>query len=127
MRKRIQLHNRKDSIMTFIAKDIEWDIDIDEIYEKIDNMRVEVAAVTLGISKDTYANMTTEERHDFIYDTYHHNRKSADELFNLPETIEIPEEFGITDTEDDMSDVTDWISDEYGFCIKGYAVEEKAA
>ena len=107
----------------FIAYDINWDIDMDNIFSAFDEMTVEKASNILGIPCTTYSNMTTEERHDYIYDTYHHNRKSASELFDLPEEIEIPDVFEIKSENDDMSDVTDWISDEYGWCINGYSVK----
>lgn len=107
---------------TLIASDIEWDIDMDEIYEKMDEIAIDKAAEILGISAVRYGNMTPSEQHDLIYDTIHHNRKSmfmAEELFDLPEEIVLPDELKDTD------DITDYISDTYGFCIEGYTLSSE--
>lgn len=96
------------------ATNIKWDIDIEEAYELLDNMTAEQAAKALEIPKDMYANMTTEERHDYAYDAFHHNRVSLEEFVGLPDEVEIPE--GLTDDED----ISDWLSDEYGYCHEGF-------
>lgn len=99
-----------------IASNIQWDYDFDEIYEKLDSMSAENAAEALGISYERYANMTTEERHDYAYDLFHHCPGAACEFLGLPNEIEIPAE--LTDEED----ISDWLSDEYGYCHKGFAL-----
>lgn len=107
----------------FIAYDILWDFDEEEILEAIDRLTYQTAAEILGLPKERYANMTTSERHDVALDVFHHRPGAADELFGLPEEVEIPQEFGITSEQDDFGEVTDWLSDEYGFFIKGYRVK----
>jgi hypothetical protein len=96
------------------AVNILWDIDIEEAYERLDELSNEVAAQELDIPLQTYANMTTEERHDWAYDRFHHNRVALDEFMGLPSTIDIPE--GLTE----IDDISDWVSDEYGFCHGGF-------
>lgn len=108
----------------FIAYDIDWDINMEEIYEVFDAMPYKKAAEALGLSSERYANMHTDERHDYIFDCFHHNRTNAAEFVGLPDEVEIPDEFGITNTDDDMQYVTDWLSDEYGYCINGYKVRK---
>ena len=113
----------------FIAYDINWDVDIDEIYDLLDDSTVAKAAELLEISPERYAAMTTEERHDYAYDKIRHNRLDAAEMVGLPDEVEIPEDileyYEITSVDDDMSYITDWLSDEYGYCINGYEVAEK--
>ena len=75
-----------------VAYNIDWDIDIEEMYDILDNSTVTAAAKMLEISPERYANMTTEERHDYAYDKIHHNRLDAAEMLGLPDEVEIPED-----------------------------------
>lgn len=126
-----ETYNEEEETMDkrIIAYNIDWDVDMDEIYELLDNSTVEKAAELLEISPERYAAMTTEERHDYAYDKVHHNRLAAAEMVGLPDEVEIPEDileyYEITSVDDDMSDITDWLSDKYGYCIYGYEVKEK--
>ena len=111
-----------------VACNIDWDIDIEEMYDILDNSTVTQAAKMLEIPLERYDNMTTEERHDYAYDKIHHNRLDAAEMLGLPDEVVIPEDvlehYGIVSKDDDMSDITDWLSDEYGYCIKGYEIKD---
>ena len=114
----------------FIAHNIDWDVDIEEIYDLLDDSTTAKAAELLEISPERYAAMTTEERHDYAYDKVHHNRLDAAEMIGLPDEVEIPEDvleyYEISSIDDDMSDITDWLSDEYGYCINGYEVRKSS-
>lgn len=99
------------------ALNINWEIDFDEIYEKLDEMTAEKAAKALEISEEKYANMSTEERHDYAYDYFRHRIRAMEEFVGLPEEVEIPE--GITDEED----ITNYLSDEFGYLIRGYKLD----
>ena len=99
------------------AYNIDWDINIEEALDILDEMDYKDAASALGISVDAYANMTTEERHDYAYDLFHHCPGELEDFMNLPTKVEIPKE--LTNEED----ITEWLSDEYGFCIKGYKLD----
>jgi len=101
------------------AINVQWDFDMDEVYEKLDNMIPEKAAEELGIPKDTYGRMATEERHDYAYDLFHHCPASLDEFMGLPDAIAVPA--GMTDPED----ISEWLSDEYGFCHRGFELKEE--
>lgn len=57
------------------AYDIEWDIDIEEAFEKLDTMTLEEAAAALDIPKEI---------------------------------------------EDDEETISDWLSDEFGWCHRGF-------
>lgn len=99
-----------------IAKDVQWDIDIDEVNDYLDEISEEKAAELLELPLSTYHNMTEEERHDYAYDCIHHNKLRAAEIMNVPEDVLIPE--GIYDPED----ISDWLSDEYGWCHEGFSI-----
>lgn len=100
------------------AKNIQWDFDTEEICERILNLSVDAASKILGVPPKRYANMTSEERMDYALDACHHCPATADELFGLPDEIEIPN--GLTATED----ISDWLSDTYGFCHNGFELYE---
>lgn len=97
---------------------IEWNIDMDEVYEKLDGMTSEKASEVLGIPLNTYCNMTTSEKHDYAYDTFHHNLGMLYDFMGLPEEVELPE------TLKEAEDITYWLSDTYGFCIDTYDIIE---
>ena len=99
------------------AYNIDWDIDIEEALEQLDEMDYKKAASVIGVSADQYANMTTGERHDYAYDLWHHCPGLLDEFVGLPSEVKIPKEL------QDDADITDWLSDEYGFCINGYQLD----
>lgn len=63
---------------------IKWDIDMDQIYDKLDNMTAENAAEALSLPKEAYANMTTGERHDYAYETFNNHDDMAAEFMGLP-------------------------------------------
>lgn len=100
------------------ATNIKWDIDMDQIYEKLDSMTAESAAEALSLPKETYANMTTDERHDCAYDTFHGHDDMSAEFMELPTEVDIPD-----DISDDEDAVSDYLSDEYEFCHKGFSLE----
>jgi len=109
-----------DTNITLKATHIKWDVDIDEAIEKLDEMTTENAAEALGIGKDTYANMTTEERHDFAYDLWHHSPSALHEFMSVPEEVVIPDPLN---TEWDENTISDYISDETGWCHEGFVIE----
>ena len=48
-----------------------------------------------------------------------------EDLDNLPEEVLVPEDvyLGAEDKEEAMDIVSDWLSDEYGFCLYGFKCE----
>lgn len=102
-----------------LVTNIQWDIDIEEVFEILDEMRVEKAAEAIDLPIDSYANMSTEERHDWAYDYFHHRSGALDEFMDLPKEIKIPKELK------DEDDISDWLSDTYGFCHKEFTIKEE--
>lgn len=47
------------------------------------------------------------------------NLPTEEEIPNLPTEVEIPNE--ITD----LDDAVDWLSDEYGYCVESFEIEEE--
>lgn len=99
------------------ATDIKWDVDIDEGFDKLDEMPSDIAAEYLGVPKETYANMTTSERHDYAYDVWRHNRKSLSEFVGAPNEVTLP-----SNVLWDEDSISEYLSDEYGWCHEGFRI-----
>ena len=100
---------------------IEWVVSDEEIMDRLDNMTAEQAAEKLGIPYNTYANMTTEERHDYAFDAFRHNRADRAEFVGLSDEVELPE--GAETWEND--EITDYLCEEYGYYTNGYNLPER--
>lgn len=100
------------------ACNIIWDIDMKQILEKLDDMTADNAVKALQIPYQTFINMSTSEIHDYAYDMFEHNQAAATEFMGLPEEVEIPDSVGT-----DEDDISDWLSDEYEFCHKGFTLD----
>ena len=108
----------KKNVKGLVAYDIQWDVDMDDIYEKFDDMSVEKAADILACPKRVYANMHDGERHDLIHDRFHHNMLDAAEFVGLPNEVALPKEIIAEE------DISNYLSDEYGYCYEGYSLKE---
>ena len=96
------------------AYDIEWDIDPKEALEHLDEMTNAKAAKSLDLTEDKYASLSISERHDLALDIWKHSPSSLEEIMGLPDKVEIPTD--LTNEED----ISDWLSEEYGFCHDGF-------
>ena len=85
------------------AINIKWDVDMYDIYDRLDDMTAEEAAESLGISKHIYANMTTSERHNLAYETFYGHDDLVAEFMNRPTEVEIPEDLAKKYEEDRKS------------------------
>ena len=110
------------------ALNIKWDIDIEEAYATLDDMTSKRAAEVLGIPVEIYNNMTTEERHDYAYDYFKKSPSSLAELCGVPVEADIPAEIAedpeyVGDREGLVEHISDWLSDEYGYCHEGFGLD----
>lgn len=110
---------KKDKPMrpVITATDIRWSVDIDEGLDKLDGMPSDKAAEYLDIPKETYANMTTSERHDYAYDVWRHNRKSLSEFVGAPNEVTLP-----SNVLWDEDSISEYLSDKYGWCHEGFRI-----
>ena len=102
--------------MNMKAVNIDWDVDYDEVYEKLDEMTVSNAAKVLELPEQTYANMSTSERHDYAYDKFRHSPGSLYDFMELPEEVVLPKEIV-------EEDAADYLSDTYGYCINSLSIK----
>lgn len=99
------------------AVNIKWDIDIEDVIEKLDNMTAENAAEALDIPYQEYVNMSTSEIHDYAYDVFERSQSIIADIMGLPEEVDIPEDV-------DEEDIEDYISDEVGYTFSEYELCE---
>lgn len=95
-------------------RNIEWDIDIDDVLETIGEMTVKEVAEVLGLPEDTYANMNNSERNDCIYGMFERSPKAKADLLGLPSDANIP---------DDTEEIADYLSDKYEFCVISFEIQ----
>lgn len=103
---------------TMKAFNIEWAIDDAQILEVFDDMSTEDAAEALKIPCRKYSRMTISDRHKLILSHFRHCPGDLYDFFELPEEVDIPEELEGADE----SDVTEWLSDEWGYFVLSYSL-----
>ncbi|MCR4749332.1 MAG: hypothetical protein K5877_05910 [Lachnospiraceae bacterium] len=64
--------------------------------------------------------MTTSEIHDYAYDLFRHSPAILYEFLDLPVEVELPEELGNTANDYYNEDITEWLSDTYGYCVETF-------
>jgi len=117
-----------------IAKNIDWDIDKEDIVVELDNMTEEKASKLLGVSLETYESMTEDERYDIAEDLLRHNKISLNDFFKLPDEVEVPMRVvyyslnEVFENEDEkriqlQEDIVNYITDSLGFCINGCNID----
>ena len=112
--------NFSKSLPKIVVTDITWDVDTEEALEMLDNMTDEEAAKALSFPREIYSDMTKEESHDYALDAWHHNRVDICEFVGLPDKVLIsvdPDGDGW-----DIDDISEYLSDEYGYCHDGFRV-----
>lgn len=88
------------------AVNIQWDIDMRYIMETIDNFSDEYASKLFKTDKDTYSNLSLEEKQKLVENFIKSESNPLEKLLTLPSRVEIPE-----DVEKD--DISDWLTDYY--------------
>lgn len=105
----------------FKATNIKWNVDVDDVMNYIHEDGYDQATEILGLSGPNYANMTDKERDDYICDAIAKDKSIAAKLIGLPSEVEIPDNMITFDTDTDA--ISDFISDEIGFCHAGFEIE----
>lgn len=105
------------------AVNIQWDVDSDEILERLNDTELSELASLLQISEPQLAVMDREERFDLAMDRFRHSPALLDRFLGLPDEVEIPQEIvNYSYENDDERDeaISDYLSEEYGYCLDGY-------
>lgn len=101
-----------------IATNIQWVIDPEQAFEKLDEMKPEQAAECIQVSLEQYNTMSIKECHERAQFCWHHNFTDLEEFMGLPDSVEIPS--GL-ETEEDITEYLCW---EYGTFFEGYSILE---
>ncbi len=96
------------------VSDIEWDFDVADILSVLDNVDIYRQAEILNTPTAALAQMSDEELEKLV------EQKYQDEYFHLQdEAMDLPDEVDIFDDEvEDEAEAADWLSEEYGFCVR---------
>ena len=94
------------------ATDIDWDVSMEDVYDRLYAMKESDAAKCLGVTESEFDSMSEGEREELADRLYEGSDTRRMELFHLPHEVEIPK-----DVDDDS--VCDWLSEEFGFCCFG--------
>lgn len=104
---------------------VQWDFDMDEVYERLDSMSEKAAADALEVALSDYSRMSVLERHDLAEHLFHHCPAKLDEFVGLPDEIEVPDPItsAYSDPEELEEVISDWLSEEFGYCHSGFEVK----
>lgn len=93
---------------------IDWSIEMDEVYEMLDKINPEEATELLDIKMT----MSDEEKHNYVESLSRHCPGKIYEFLGLPEEVNIPKDLK------ESEDITNWLSDSFGYCIEGYSISD---
>lgn len=96
-------------------KNIEWDVDYTQVYEKLDSMNAESAAEMLDVPVKKYEHMTIEEHHNLAYDKFCHCQDALYNFMGLPDELIVPKDI-------DGSNIDEWLYDKYGYNLRDDSV-----
>ena len=114
---------------------IDWDIDTEDIINTFHSKTVEEVAKAIDIPHDVAWVMTEEELTDYVLDACYQNRRVANEFVGLPNSVDINDSsidawcvargedwYSLPDI-DKADAITDYLSDEYGYCLNNWEYE----
>lgn len=92
------------------AINIEWSIDMDQVFEKLGELEECEVAKIIKFSPEIFSKMGTAERRDHISSYFHHCPGALYDFLELPEEIEI--DYGIAE-----EDACPYLETSYGYSI----------
>jgi hypothetical protein len=107
-----------------MVKGIKWNIDMEEIIEKLDDMSIEKAANALDVPVNHFKKLSKSEQHDYAYNFFNHGLNSdimKTEFMGIPLEAVIPNELAneFEKTGNDEN-INDYLSDEFEFDCCGF-------
>lgn len=111
---------------TMYAYDIYWDVDMEEVLDIVDALTPKGIETHLEINSTVYQSMNEDQKHGFVYGKFRHCPALLDRLLELPDKVRIPEVLAEEYRKSkDASDITEYLSDVYGYCINGYNIKDE--
>lgn len=106
------------------ATNIEWDIDMDEVYEIMDEMEPEEVAKLISYDVNGLESLSQEDRDDRIRDYFHHCPGELYDFLGLKEEVRIPAKV-VQDVDERHYDYVDWLSDTFGYCVNSFNIQNR--
>lgn len=97
------------------AFNIQWDVDLDDFLEALNQMPHADAAKAIGVSQTIYRIMPKAQIRDYARQKFDTNKTDVAGFLGLPSEVEIPETI-----EHDEETISEWLSDTYKFCHTGF-------
>ena len=97
------------------AFNIQWDVDLDDFLEALDQIPSTDAAKAIDVSQTVYQIMQKAQIRDYAKQKFDTNKTDVASILGLPSEVEIPETI-----EHDEDTVSEWLSDTYKFCHTGF-------
>lgn len=100
---------------------INWDIDLQDAYERLDNMSKKNAANALGMPYHSYLRISSP--YELINDLFNNYPVAFNNFMGIPNTVILPDD--IVDRwhkEKNDEIITNYLSDTYDFCINEYDI-----
>ncbi len=100
------------------AYNIDWDTDEAQTTEDLLDYgtRKQIAEI-IQVTTSKLKSLGKNELYDMVRDRFHHCPALMDKFYNLPESVTIPNELK------NEQDITEWLSDKYGCCIRNYKLD----
>lgn len=100
------------------VREIQWEVDAEDMLSQLEAMPDIKAANLLGISVERYKALSDKKKEDLVVSYFKNNLKALADFMDLPYNITIPEEIS-------AANIDNWLSDTFGFCHRGHCVVEK--
>lgn len=95
---------------------IDWDIDVNESTDYLlENYSDKEICKLLGYKTSEFKDIGNDIKYAMICNKLHHMPGIMEDIYNLPSEVEIEDNL----FEDDQ-DITDYLTEEYGFCINSW-------
>ena len=93
---------------------VDWFVEPEELYEVFDMYSEREAANLLKIDLEIFQELTEEEWHNELDNQVRHRFLSAAKIVGLEEAVDVPVE------DMDPDDITEWLSNTYGYLVNGW-------
>lgn len=102
------------------AAKIQWDVDTEDFLEALTSMESTKAAPILNMPVECYEDMSYEQLEQYVNGSWKKDSQTMAELMGLPSEVTVEDPCVEKDEENASEWLSDYLSDTYGFCHKGF-------
>lgn len=99
-----------------IATNILWDVSNEDIAEEVMTKNIKDASECLGLTAHLWEDLSYDQRFDVAESLFKHCPELINDFFMLPNIVKIPSTYNF----ETVDEISDWLSDSYGFLHKGF-------